>query len=322
MTTKQLLKIDGLKRYFPVTKGMVLQKVIGHVKAVDDISFVVNEGETFSLVGESGCGKSTTANLVLKLDDPTAGDLYFNGEKITGMNGPGLQNYRRSLQAVFQDPFRSLNPRRKVKAIIAQPLEAQKIGTKQSRAKKVAELMDIVGLRPRQAELYPHEFSGGQRQRIAIARALVLDPKALVLDEPVSALDVSIQAQILNLLKDLQTMFGLTYLMISHDLAVVDHMSTNIGVMYLGSLVEVAPRKELFNNTKHPYTRALLDSVPVADPSIKMKATVEGEVPSPINLPSGCRFHPRCPLAEEKCLKENPKSREVGPNHFAACHLV
>ena len=322
MTTKQLLRIDGLKRYFPITKGMLLQKVIGHVKAVDDISFTVNEGETFSLVGESGCGKSTTANLVLKLDDPTAGDLYFQGENITGMKGPGLQNYRRSLQAVFQDPFRSLNPRRKVKSIIAQPLLAQKIGTKQSRDKKVAELMDIVGLRPRQAELYPHEFSGGQRQRIAIARALALDPKALILDEPVSALDVSIQAQVLNLLKDLQKMFGLTYLMISHDLAVVDHMSTNIGVMYLGSLVEVAPRKELFHNTKHPYTRALLDSVPVADPSIKMEATVEGEVPSPINLPSGCRFHPRCPLAEAKCVKENPKSREVGPNHFAACHLV
>jgi oligopeptide/dipeptide ABC transporter ATP-binding protein len=322
MTTNQLIKIDGLKRYFPVIKGIVLQKITGHVKAVDDISFAVNEGETFSLVGESGCGKSTTANLVLKLDDPTAGDIYFQGEKITGMNGPGLQNYRRSLQAVFQDPFRSLNPRRKVKSIIAQPLVAQKVGTKKSRDKKVAELMDIVGLRPRQAELYPHEFSGGQRQRIAIARALALDPKALVLDEPVSALDVSIQAQILNLLKDLQKMFGLTYLMISHDLAVVDHMSTNIGVMYLGSLVEVAPRKELFNNTKHPYTRALLDSVPVADPSIKMKATVDGEVPSPINLPSGCRFHPRCPHAEARCLKENPVSREVGPNHFAACHLV
>ena len=322
MTTNQLLKIDGLKRYFPVTKGMVLQKVIGNVKAVDDISFVVNEGETFSLVGESGCGKSTTANLVLKLDDPTAGDLYFQDENITGMKGSGLQNYRRSVQAVFQDPFRSLNPRRKVKSIIAQPLVAQNVGTKQSRAKKVAELLDIVGLQPRQAELYPHEFSGGQRQRIAIARALALDPRALVLDEPVSALDVSIQAQILNLLKDLQKMFGLTYLMISHDLAVVDHMSTNIGVMYLGSLVEVAPRKELFNNTKHPYTKALLDSVPVADPSVKMKAAVEGEVPSPINLPSGCRFHPRCPLAEEKCLKENPNPREVSPNHFAACHLV
>ena len=273
-------------------------------------------------MGESGCGKSTTANLVLKLDDPTAGDLYFQDEKITGMKGSGLQNYRRSVQAVFQDPFRSLNPRRKVKSIIAQPLVAQNVGTKQSRVKKVAELLDIVGLQPRQAELYPHEFSGGQRQRIAIARALALDPRALVLDEPVSALDVSIQAQILNLLKDLQKMFGLTYLMISHDLAVVDHMSTNIGVMYLGSLVEVAPRKELFNNTKHPYTKALLDSVPVADPSVKMKATVEGEVPSPINLPSGCRFHPRCPLAEEKCLKENPKPREVSPNHFAACHLV
>lgn len=322
MTTNQLLKIDGLKKYFPITKGLVLQKVTGHVKAVDHISFTVNEGETFSLVGESGCGKSTTANLILKLEEPTEGDLYFQGEKITEMTGQGLQNYRRSIQAVFQDPFRSLNPRRKVKAIIAQPLVAQKVGTKQSRAEKVAELLDIVGLRSYQAELYPHEFSGGQRQRIAIARALALDPKALVLDEPVSALDVSIQAQVLNLLKDLQKMFGLTYLLISHDLAVVDHMSTTIGVMYLGSLVEVAPRQELFANPSHPYTRALLDSVPVADPSIVMKAAVEGEVPSPINLPSGCRFHPRCPVAEAVCLKKDPKIREVAPNHFAACHLV
>jgi len=322
MTTQPLLKIDGLKKYFPITKGLVLQKVTGHVKAVDHISFSVNEGETFSLVGESGCGKSTTANLILKLDEPTEGDLYFQGEKITEMTGPGLQNYRRSIQAVFQDPFRSLNPRRKVKSIISQPLVAQNVGTKQSRADKVAELLDIVGLRPRQAELYPHEFSGGQRQRIAIARALALNPKALVLDEPVSALDVSIQAQILNLLKDLQKELGLTYLLISHDLAVVDHMSTTIGVMYLGSLVEVAPRKELFGDTKHPYTKALLDSVPVADPSIVMKAAVEGEVPSPINLPPGCRFHPRCPVAEAVCVKEDPEIREVAPNHFAACHIV
>jgi len=322
MTTDPLLKIDGLKKYFPITKGLVLQRVTGHVKAVDHITFSVNEGETFSLVGESGCGKSTTANLILKLEEPTEGDLYFQGEKITEMTGQGLQNYRRSIQAVFQDPFRSLNPRRKVKAIIAQPLVAQNVGTKKSRAEKVAELLDIVGLRPRQAELFPHEFSGGQRQRIAIARALALNPKALVLDEPVSALDVSIQAQILNLLKDLQKEFGLTYLLISHDLAVVDHMSTTIGVMYLGSLVEVAPRKELFSDTKHPYTKALLESVPVADPSVKMKATVEGEVPSPINLPSGCRFHPRCPVTEAVCLKEDPGIREVAPNHFAACHLV
>ena len=322
MTTQPLLKIDGLKKYFPITKGLALQKVTGHVKAVDHISFSVNEGETFSLVGESGCGKSTTANLILKLEEPTEGDLYFQGEKITEMTGQGLQNYRRSIQAVFQDPFRSLNPRRKVKSIISQPLVAQNVGTKQSRAEKVAELLDVVGLRPRQAELFPHEFSGGQRQRIAIARALALNPKALVLDEPVSALDVSIQAQILNLLKDLQKEFGLTYLLISHDLAVVDHMSNTIGVMYLGSLVEVAPRKELFSDTKHPYTKALLESVPVADPSIVMKAAVEGEVPSPINLPPGCRFHPRCPIAESVCLKEDPKIREVAPNHFAACHLV
>lgn len=322
MTLTPVLKIEGLKKYFPVTKGLVLQKTTGYVKAVDQISFSVNAGETFSLVGESGCGKSTTAALILKLEDPTAGNIFFQGKEITQMNRHEVQDYRRKVQAVFQDPFRSLNPRRKVKSIIAQPLVAHKIGTRKTRLKKVHELLETVGLNYRQAELYPHEFSGGQRQRIAIARALALEPMALILDEPVSALDVSIQAQILNLLKDLQKNLGLTYLLISHDLAVVDHMSTTIGVMYLGSLVEVAPRKELLLNHGHPYTRALLDSVPVADPEVKMKATVEGEVPSPINLPPGCRFHTRCPVAESVCAKEAPKAREIAPNHFVACHLV
>jgi len=322
MTETPILKIEGLKKYFPVTKGLVLQKTTGYVKAVDHISFSVNAGETFSLVGESGCGKSTTAGLILKLEKPTAGSIFFQGKEVTQMNRQEVQGYRKNIQAVFQDPFRSLNPRRKVKSIIAQPLVAQKIGTKKARMKKVHELLETVGLMSRQAELYPHEFSGGQRQRIAIARALALNPMVLVLDEPVSALDVSIQAQILNLLKDLQNSFGLTYLLISHDLAVVDHMSTDIGVMYLGSLVETAPRKELLHNPSHPYTKALLDSVPVADPKVKMKATVEGEVPSPINLPPGCRFHTRCPVKEAICFKEDPKAREIAPNHFSACHLV
>ena len=322
MTTTPILKIEDLKKYFPITKGLVLQKTTGYVKAVDQISFSVNAGETFSLVGESGCGKTTTANLVLKLEDPTEGNIFFQGKEITRMNRLEVKNYRKNIQAVFQDPFRSLNPRRKVKSIIAQPLVAQKIGTRKTRIDRVHELLEFVGLNSRQAELYPHEFSGGQRQRIAIARALALEPIALILDEPVSALDVSIQAQILNLLKDLQKNLGLTYLLISHDLAVVDHMSTTIGVMYLGSLVEVAPRKELLLNHRHPYTRALLDSVPVADPEVKMKATVKGEVPSPINLPTGCRFHTRCPMAESVCAKEEPKAIQIAPNHFAACHIV
>ena len=316
-----LIQIKELKKYFPVTKGLVFQRISGFVKAVDNVSFSIQEGQNFGLVGESGCGKSTTANLLLRLEAPTSGHIYFEGREISGLRHERFPAYRRNIQAVFQDPFRSLNPRKKIKKVIAEPLFIHKIGTKKQIDKRIQQLLRIVGLEPRHAELFPHEFSGGQRQRIALARALALNPKVVILDEPVSALDVSIQAQILNLLMDLQTEFNLTYLLISHDLAVVEHVCTCIGVMYLGKIVEMASRKELYDNPAHPYTRALLGSVPVADPTFKRKLSLEGEVPSPLNPPQGCRFHPRCPDVKPQCAQQKPQMIEISQGHFVRCLL-
>lgn len=321
MNDRIMLSVQGLKKHFPVTKGMFFPKVVGNVKAVDNVTFHIRQGETLGLVGESGCGKSTTANTVLALEKPTSGRVLFEGRDINQFKNHELFNFRRNIQAVFQDPFRSLNPRKKVRKIIGEPLWIHKVGTRKEIEKRIAEFASLVGFTPRQTGQYPHEFSGGQRQRIAIARALALNPKMIVLDEPVSALDVSIQAQILNLLLDLQRQFGLTYLLISHDLAVVEHISTHIGVMYLGNLVELADRENVYGRPRHPYTKALLSSVPVADPEIIKEVTLEGEVPSPLNPPSGCSFHPRCPESLPKCREEVPETKELAPGHWVACHL-
>ncbi|MBW2561830.1 MAG: ATP-binding cassette domain-containing protein [Deltaproteobacteria bacterium] len=321
MENSVVISVKNIKKYFPVTRGTVFSKVVGYVKAVDDISFVMRKGETLGLVGESGCGKSTMANMLLGLDLPTSGQILSEEKDITKLQGPDLFAFRRNIQAVFQDPFRSLNPRKKIRQIISEPLSVHRVGTRATRMARVEELMELVGLEPHQAGLYPHEFSGGQRQRIAVARALSLNPEVIILDEPVSALDVSIQAQILNLLIDLQQRFNLTYLIISHDLAVVEHVSTHIGVMYLGHMVELAPCDELYRNPLHPYTRGLLDSVPVADPENIKAVALEGEVPSPLTPPSGCAFHPRCPACKPECRSRVPGMREVAPGHFVNCHL-
>jgi oligopeptide/dipeptide ABC transporter ATP-binding protein len=315
------ITVRHLTKYYPVTAGVIFSKTVGQVKAVDDISFSIPKGGTFGLVGESGSGKSTTANLMLGLEQPTAGEIIFNGKDISQLKGKAFFEFRRNIQAVFQDPFRSLNPRKKVKQIIAEPLIVQKIGTRAERVKRVAELMDLVGLNPDRADQYPHEFSGGQRQRIAIASALSLNPETIILDEPVSALDVSIQAQILNLLIDIQKELNLTYMIISHDLAVVEHVSSHVGVMYLGKLVEFAPREKLYSNPSHPYTLALMASVPVADPEMIREAVLEGEVPSPMNPPPGCTFNPRCPECKPECKEKPPFGKEISPDHWVSCHL-
>ena len=316
-----LIAVRNLKKHFAVTKGAIFSKISGTVKAVDGINFSISSGSTLGLVGESGCGKSTTARLLLGLENPTSGKVTFEGKNISARRGPELMEYRKNVQAVFQDPFRSLNPRKKIKQIIAEPLRVHKALSKDKIVSRVGDLLQTVGLSVSQADLFPHEFSGGQRQRIAIARALALNPKAIILDEPVSALDVSIQAQILNLLIDLQKQFQLTYLIISHDLAVIEHVSDYIGVMYLGKLVEMAPRDDIYENPLHPYTRALLDSVPIADPKVIKDVALEGEVPSPLNPPSGCRFHPRCSYRMKDCDRTEPEFIDQGNQHFVACHL-
>src|SRR4030042_1219915 len=318
-----ILEVKNLKKYFPVLKGLVFMKQIGLIKAVDDISFTINRGETFGLVGESGCGKTTTAKLILLMDKITCGEIVFDGKKIDQQSDVDLIEYKNSVKAVFQDPYSSLSPRMRVGGIIAEPMVVSKTFSHKEIRERVSTLLDLVGLHPDSNNLYPHEFSGGQRQRIAVARALALNPKLIILDEPVSALDISIRAQIINLLRDLQNKLGVTYLLIAHDLAVVKHMSKKIGVMYLGKLVEVAESKRLYRNPLHPYTQALLSAALPSHPDIRQEEIIlSGEVPSPLNPPLGCRFHTRCFNAEAVCSEEEPILKEVEENHQVACHLI
>jgi oligopeptide/dipeptide ABC transporter ATP-binding protein len=316
-----LLSVRRLVKHFPVKKGL-LQRTVGQVHAVDGISFDIAEGETLGLVGESGCGKSTAGKTILKLIDPTAGEIRIRGERIDALTRGEMRPYRRRLQVVFQDPYSSLNPRLRVRDIIGEPLVNFGVSGGSELAERVGELALKVGLREEALDRFPHEFSGGQRQRIGIARALALHPSLIVCDEPVSALDVSVQAQVINLLGDLQREFGLSYLFVAHDLAVVEHISHRIAVMYLGKIVESADKTALFTRPQHPYTEALLSAVPVPDPEAARKRIIlKGDVPSPINPPSGCRFHTRCPYAFDRCSKEEPEIREVLPGHHVACHL-
>ena len=319
---RPLLEVRNLVKYFPVHGGF-LSREVARVQAVNGVSFSVAPGETLGLVGESGCGKSTTGRCVLRLIEPTSGEVWFEGKEVTAMDRVELRSVARDIQIIFQDPYASLNPRMTVGAIIGEALVIHKLAkTREEHETRVMELLRIVGLHPDYARRYPHEFSGGQRQRIGIARALAVSPKLIVCDEPVSALDVSIQAQVINLLEDLQEQFGLAYLFIAHDLSVVEHVSDRIAVMYLGRIVEVAPARELYTSPRHPYSEALLSAVPVPDPALKRKRTVlQGDVPSPLNPPAGCHFHPRCPRAMERCAREAPLLREVAPGRMAACHL-
>jgi oligopeptide/dipeptide ABC transporter ATP-binding protein len=301
---------------------VVARKIIGHVKAVDGVSFDIRQGETYSLVGESGCGKTTTAKMVLQVEKPTAGTIKFQGKDLAGFRAEEYRNYRASVQAVFQDPWSSLNPRMRVGSIILEPLLTNQKLTKGEAKEKLESLLAEVGLHSFQGDYYPHEFSGGQRQRIAIARALSLQPKLIVLDEPVSALDVSIRAQIMNLLRNLQERYGVAYLLIAHNLATVRYMSHHVGVMYLGKIVEQAPTRELFNNPMHPYTKALIAAALPSHPDIQREDIVlSGEIPSPLNPPSGCAFHPRCPFVLDRCSKELPVLKELKPEHEVSCHL-
>jgi oligopeptide/dipeptide ABC transporter ATP-binding protein len=320
----ELLVVDDLKKHFPITRGIVFQKQVASVKAVDGISFTVNKGETLGVVGESGCGKSTMARCVMRLLDPTGGRIVFDGRDITHLSRVEMRPIRRELMMIFQDPYASLNSRKRVGFIVAEALEVHKLGTSAEIKRRVQELLEVVGLNPEHYNRFPHEFSGGQRQRIGVARALAVNPKLIVCDEPVSALDVSVQAQILNLLKDLQAEFGLTYVFIAHDLNVVRHISDRVMVMYLGHAVEVASRDQLFSEPKHPYTGALLSAVPVPNPELgrqRKRIVLEGDVPSPINPPAACWFHPRCPrFREGHCDVETPPLYEYERGHVAACH--
>jgi len=331
-----LVRIQGVKKYFPITQGILFQRHIGDVRAVDGVDLEVYPGETVGLVGETGCGKSTLARVIMRLFNPTAGQIWFEGRDITSIKGRELRDLRRDMQMVFQDPYASLNPRKTVGSIIADPFELHKTVAKDKIKGEVQQLMELVGLNPEHYNRYPHEFSGGQRQRIGVARSLALRPKLIVCDEPVSALDVSVQAQILNLLEDLQNEFNLTYLFIAHDLSVVKHVSDRVAVMYLGKIVEIADGADLYREPKHPYTEALLSAVPVADPNMarrKKQIILEGDVPSPIDPPSGCRFHPRCPKSKSlatqggdsggvmpMCTEQEPELREMAAKHIAACH--
>lgn len=320
--SEPLLEVKNLKTYFPI-KGGVFSRTIGHVKAVDGVSFTIDKGEVFGLVGESGSGKTTIGKTILRLVQKTEGEVKFKGQDVHALSKEELRKHRPNMQLVFQDPFSSLNPRMRIGEALGEPMLAHGLATKENVRAKVIEVLELCGLASYHIDRYPHEFSGGQRQRIVIARAMVLDPEFIVADEPVAALDVSIQAQIINLFSELQEKKGLSYLFISHDLSVVEHLCTKIGIMYLGTIVETAPRDELFANPLHPYTKALLSAVPIPDPTVKRERIIlEGDIPSPANPPSGCRFHTRCPVATDICKTNVPEFRNVGEDHFVACHHV
>ena len=321
-----LLKVEHLHKEFPTGSGFMGGKFSKKVvSAVNDLSFEIRAGETFGLVGESGCGKSTTGRAIMHLDPPTSGKVYFEGRDISKMNKKELKAMRREMQFIFQDPYASLNPRMTIGEIISEPMVIHGIGTPEERIERVRELLDVVGLNPEHINRYPHERSGGQRQRVGIARSFILRPKLIICDEPVSALDVSIQAQVLNLLKDLQKQYGTAYLFIAHDLSVVQHISDRVAVMYLGKMVELSDWKSLYAEPNHPYTQALLSAVPIPDPDVQQnrkRIILAGDPPSPIDPPSGCRFHTRCPIAQAKCSEEAPEFREIGEGHFCACHYA
>ncbi|PAE40140.1 ABC transporter ATP-binding protein [Bacillus sp. 7884-1] len=319
---KPILEIKGLKKYFPIKTGF-FNKVTGHVQAVDGVDFSVMPGETLGIVGESGCGKSTTGRTILRLLNPSAGEVLFNGKDLAKLSKEEMRQMRKDIQMVFQDPYASLNPRKTIRQILLEPLKVHGIGSSRGeRMKRVEEIIEVVGLRKEHLDRHPHDFSGGQRQRIGIARALILKPKVIIADEPVSALDVSIQSQVLNLLKDLKKEFNLTLIFISHDLSVVRHLCDRIAVMYLGRVVEIADKKQLFTNPSHPYTRALLSAVPIANPKAKRERVIlQGDLPSPANPPSGCTFHPRCPVANESCKTKIPILKAIDSGHQVSCHL-
>jgi len=318
-----LVQVKGLKKHFPITRGILVQRQVGAVKAVDGVTFDIYRGETLGLVGESGCGKTTAGRTILQLYRPTAGQVTFDGTDLSTLKGEDLRRMRQRMQMIFQDPYASLNSRWTISRIIGEPLRVHKLASGQEQIERVQELLRIVRLNPRFVNRYPHEFSGGQRQRIGVARALASNPEFIVCDEPISALDVSIQAQVINLLEELQEQFGLTYLFIAHDLSMVRHICTRVAVMYLGQIVELAEKDELYDHPVHPYTQALLSAVPVPDPPLERKrkrVVLEGDVPSPVDPPPGCRFSTRCPVAEEMCSEEEPPWRDVGGGHFVACH--
>lgn len=325
VASKTMLDVRDLKMHFPLTQGIIVQRVVGYVRAVDGISFSIERGKTMGLVGESGSGKTTIGRTIVRLYKPTAGEMIFEGQDLAKLQGEQLRQMRRKVQMIFQDPFASLNPRYTIGSLVSEPMNVYRVASAKEIRERTEELLHIVGLRPEYIDRYPHEFSGGQRQRIAVARALAINPEFVIADEPVSALDVSIRAQVLNLLQRLQQQFNLTYLFVSHDLSVVRHVADRIAVMYLGKIVELADREELYASPKHPYTRALLSAVPIPDPKVekrRQRIILSGDLPSPINIPRGCRFHTRCPMAQQICREVEPAfERKEGVNHYAACHF-